>query len=117
VTQDDAIFTAKFVRWAMPIQLRRSKCRPDPTVGALVSPHVPAVAPLAAVPPAGVELEPPGPPFLSLREAADWLCVSITTLNRMIVSGDLIPVRVGKIRKIPASHLAAYIARDILLPK
>jgi excisionase family DNA binding protein len=57
------------------------------------------------------------PPFLSFREAADWLCVSLSTLQRMIAKGDLSAIRVGKRRKIPAGCLAAYVARDILIPK
>ena len=44
------------------------------------------------------------PPFLSLREGAD------------IAKGHLATVRVGKHRKVPASYLAAYVAKDILLP-
>ena len=59
---------------------------------------------------------PPAPPFLSLREAADWLCVSLSTLKRLIGKGALETLRVGGRRKIPASVLAAYVARDILLP-
>jgi excisionase family DNA binding protein len=60
---------------------------------------------------------PPAPPFLSLREAADWLCVSPSTLKRMVVKGELPTVRVGKRRKIPAGDLAAYVAKGILLPE
>jgi excisionase family DNA binding protein len=56
------------------------------------------------------------PPFLSLREAADWLCVSLSTLKRLIAKGELSTVRIGARQKIPASHLAAYIAKDVLLP-
>jgi excisionase family DNA binding protein len=59
---------------------------------------------------------PPAPPFLSLREAADWLCVSLSTLKRLIGKGTLATLRVGARRKIPASFLAAYVAREILLP-
>ncbi len=58
----------------------------------------------------------PSPPFLSLREAADWLCVSHSTLLRLVAKGELSAVWVGKRRKIPASCLSAYVARDILLP-
>jgi excisionase family DNA binding protein len=56
------------------------------------------------------------PPFLSLRESADWLCVSISTLKRLIANRELATLRVGARQKIPASTLAAYVARDILLP-
>jgi excisionase family DNA binding protein len=67
--------------------------------------------------PAGQTAEPPpAPPFLSLRDAADWLCVSLPTLKRMIANAELRAVRVGARRKIPASYLSAYVARDILLP-
>jgi hypothetical protein len=41
----------------------------------------------------------------------------VTTLNRMIARGDLTTVRVGKLRKIPAGYLAAYIAKDVLKPE
>jgi excisionase family DNA binding protein len=98
--------------------LRRSKRRRDPTANAPVLPHVagPAVAPLAAATRAATESEPPRPPFLSLREAADWLCVSPSTMKRTIAKGYLATVRVGKHRKVPASYLAAYVAKDVLLP-
>jgi excisionase family DNA binding protein len=66
---------------------------------------------------AAAEAGLPGPPFLSLREAADWFDVSLSTLNRMIAKGDLATVRVGKRRKVPANYLAAYAATDILLPE
>jgi len=76
----------------------------------------PAVAPFAAATPEAAEPEPPRPPLLSLREAADWLCVSPSTLKRTIAKGHLATVRVGKHRKVPASYLAAYVAKDVLLP-
>ena len=57
-----------------------------------------------------------GAPFLSLREAAEWLCVSLSTLKRMVASGKLETVRIGQRQKIPASVLEAYVARDILIP-
>jgi excisionase family DNA binding protein len=62
------------------------------------------------------EQNSPAPPFLSLREAADWLCISISTLKRLIAKGELSIIKVGARRKIPASVLAAYVGRDILLP-
>ena len=58
----------------------------------------------------------PSPPFLSLTEAADWLCVSVSTLKRLIAKGYLTTIRVGARQKIPAGHLEAYVAKDILLP-
>lgn len=58
----------------------------------------------------------PEPPFLSLKEAAEWLCISLSTLKRMVAKGELAALRVGARRKISASDLSAYIAKDILLP-
>jgi excisionase family DNA binding protein len=103
----------------MPITLRRKpggraeedNALPMPDVAAPGSP-VQATAPLDG---SGDE-QKPAPPFLSLRESADWLCVSISTLKRLIAKGELSTIRVGARRKIPASHLAAYVSRDILLP-
>ena len=66
---------------------------------------------------AAVDNEPPAPPFLSLREAAEWLCISLSSLKRIIAKGDLSTVQVGKRRKVPASYLAAYVTKDILLPE
>ena len=56
-------------------------------------------------------------PFLSIREAAEWLCVSRSTLKRLINSGDLTTVRVGKRRKISAASLSVYVTKDIVLPE
>jgi excisionase family DNA binding protein len=56
-------------------------------------------------------------PFLSLREAADWLCVSRSTLKRLVAKGELSTIRVGKRQKISASCLTAYVTRDVLLPE
>lgn len=56
------------------------------------------------------------PPFLSLREAADWLCVSISTVKRMIAQGRLSTIRVGHRRKIPADVLSAYVGKDLTIP-
>jgi excisionase family DNA binding protein len=64
----------------------------------------------------GTDLTGHVPPFLSLRESADWLCVSLSTLKRLIANRELSTIRVGARQKIPASTLAAYVARDILLP-
>jgi excisionase family DNA binding protein len=57
------------------------------------------------------------PPFLSLREAAEWLCVSVSTIKRLIANSELPTVRIGKRQKISASTLAAYVSRDVLLPE
>jgi hypothetical protein len=37
-------------------------------------------------------------------------------MKRTIAKGYLATVRVGKHRKVPASYLAAYVAKDVLLP-
>src|SRR4051812_8709771 len=58
----------------------------------------------------------PAPPFLSLTEAADWLCVSVSTLKRLLAKGELTTIRVGARQKVPASHLEVYVGKDILLP-
>jgi excisionase family DNA binding protein len=103
----------------MPITLRR---KPAPEAHEAVALPAPDVAVPNSPAPATAHPDLPGgeqqpvPPFLSLREAADWLCVSISTLKRLIAKGDLSTVRVGARRKIPANVLEAYVARDILLP-
>jgi excisionase family DNA binding protein len=98
--------------------LRRLKPSCGSATAAAVSPHAngPAVSAPAGPDPAAKGAGPPAPPFLSLGEAADWLSVSVTTLNRLIAKGDLATVRVGKVRKVPANYLAAYVAKDVLLP-
>src|SRR5690242_13069063 len=55
---------------------------------------------------------PPSPPFLSLREAAGWLCVSLSTVKRLLAKGELTSVRIGARQKIPSSELTAYITKD-----
>ena len=56
------------------------------------------------------------PRLLSLRETAEWLCVSLSTVKRLVARNELFTVRVGARRKVPANHLEAYIGRDILIP-
>jgi excisionase family DNA binding protein len=102
----------------MPIRIRRPAQGLSLEDSLLLAPEVSA-DPSALVPAPLDEQVPaqqPAPPFLSLREAADWLCVSISTLKRLIANGALSTIRVGARRKIPASALEAYVARDILLP-
>jgi excisionase family DNA binding protein len=59
---------------------------------------------------------PPEPPFLSIGESAQWLCVSPSTVKRLIAKGELSVIHVGKRRKVPANYLAAYVARDLFIP-
>ena len=56
------------------------------------------------------------PPYLSLREAAEWLCISLSTIKRMVARGTLSTVRIGERNKVPANVLEAYVARDVLIP-
>ena len=56
-------------------------------------------------------------PFLSISEAAAWLCVSVSTVKRMLTRGDIQAVRVGKRRKVPAETLAAHVSKNILIPE
>lgn len=84
-------------------------------------PSEPAVPPSAPGAPASPSNpantdDPLSPPFLSLKEAADWLCVSVSTVKRMIQKNELTTVRVGARRKVPAGSLASYVARDVMLP-
>ena len=84
-----------------------------------LTPHVPARLSPELSAPGSSEADPESaaPPFLSLKEAADWLCVSMSTLKRLISRGEISTLRVGARRKIPANYLAAYIAKDILTPE
>jgi excisionase family DNA binding protein len=103
----------------MPILLRRLKPSWGTATAVAVPPHTngPAVSAPPGPDPAEKGAGLPAPPFLSLREAAEWLCVSLPTLKRTIAKGDLNTIRVGKRRKVPATYLAAYVAKDILLPE
>jgi excisionase family DNA binding protein len=56
-------------------------------------------------------------PFLSIREAAAWLCVSTSTVKRMLAGGDLQAVRIGKRRKLSADTLTAHVTKNILIPR
>ena len=112
----------------MPIRLRRPSLPPSLADALLRTPDPKVDPPDAAavtdtpsadsVANASVALGPPDtpqPPFLSLPEAAEWLCVSRSTVKRLIAKGDLEAIRVGARRKVPASSLSAYVKRDILI--
>ena len=113
----------------MPIRLRRASLPPTlaeallRTPDAQADPRDPApkassadtVAAARVDPDSVPEAETLQPPFLSLPEAAEWLCVSKSTVKRLIAKGDLVALRVGARRKIPASCLSAYVKRDILI--
>jgi len=89
------------------VEMMRRVPDPNPTDGA-----APASAPGGC---ARYE-SPHAPPFLSPKEAAAWLCVSLSTVKRLIGTGKLETVRIGARRKIPASSLEAYVMRDLLIP-
>ena len=59
------------------------------------------------------QVVPPAPPFLSLKEAAVFLSVSLSTLNRLLVRGQLVAIRIGARRKIPAESLSVYLSQNI----
>jgi excisionase family DNA binding protein len=104
----------------MPIRVRRTP-NAERQLADIADPAPEAPVPeLSLAPPTATTdqgaAQQPAPPFLSLTEAADWLCVSVSTLKRLIAKGDLTTIRVGARQKIPASHLEAYVAKDILLP-
>ena len=97
----------------------RSKKRNGPQESGLPASVTPVVDPPEPAADAS-DLNPdqigPTPPFLSLREAADWLCVSSSTLKRMITQGLLPTIRIGRRRKIPANALSAYVTKDLTFP-
>ena len=103
----------------MPIRVRRTPNAQRHVVVADPASEAPAQEPSLPPPAPSTDQEGPqlpAPPFLSLTESADWLCVSVSTLKRLIAKGYLTTIRVGARQKIPASHLEAYVAKDILLP-
>lgn len=84
--------------------------------------HAPSMSAETATSPTGdggtvLGKVPVGPPFLSLRDAAEWLGASLSTVKRLIARGELTAVYVGKRRKIPAALLTAYISRDMSHPE
>ena len=119
----------------MPIRIRRSTLlptlaealsrTPDPksdpdTAPAATFRKTREVAATATIPDIMTATTPatadaPQPPFLSLPEAAEWLCVSISTLKRLVTKGELVAVQVGARRKIPANFLSAYVKRGVLI--
>jgi excisionase family DNA binding protein len=55
----------------------------------------------------------PVPPFLSLKDAAVFLGISLSTLNRLLARGELVAFRIDARRKIPADLLTTYISREV----
>ena len=101
----------------MPVQLKRNVTSSSLEEISRLLPAESLSEPSAAAAPTPVTpTAAPSPPFLSLREAADWLCVSLSTVKRLLAKGELTSVRIGARQKIPSSELTVYITKDILLP-
>ncbi len=49
--------------------------------------------------------------LLTVEAAAAQLSVGRTTMYALIKTGDIVTVRVGRLRRVPAESLAAYAAR------
>jgi len=62
-----------------------------------------------------VTLDPAGPPptrtLLSVEAAATQLSISRTTMYALLKTGAIESVRVGRLRRVPASALTDYVAR------
>lgn len=71
------------------------------------------LAALMSEPPQPVQPEPsPSPRTLfTVQEAADQLGIGKTTAYALVRSGDLESVRIGRLRRIPASAISSYAAR------
>ncbi len=54
-------------------------------------------------------------PLMTVAEVADALRVSTMTVYRLIKSGELAALRVGKNYRIRADDLEAYLAKGIVL--
>jgi len=57
--------------------------------------------------------DPPGPTrtLLSVEAAATQLSIGRTTMYALIKTGAIESVRVGRLRRVPASALTDYVAR------
>ena len=49
--------------------------------------------------------------ILTVEEAAETLCIGRTTMYALIAAGDVESVRIGRLRRIPAQALEAYVER------
>ena len=60
----------------------------------------------------GTTQEPPAP-FLTVKEVASLLKVSVRTLRRHIAAGALSVVRIGRLIRVPREAIVAFItAKD-----
>jgi len=53
--------------------------------------------------------------FYSVKEAAEILCISLTTLEQLIAQGDLRIRRIGKRRLVPGKELEKLARRDVTI--
>ncbi|GAA2665252.1 MULTISPECIES: helix-turn-helix domain-containing protein [Actinosynnema] len=53
----------------------------------------------------------PARSLLTVEAAAAQLSVSRTTMYALLKSGDVASVLIGKLRRVPATALAAYVGR------
>jgi excisionase family DNA binding protein len=53
--------------------------------------------------------------FYSVKEAAEILCISLTTLEQLIAQGDLHIRRIGKRRLVPGKELEKLSRRDVTI--
>ena len=51
--------------------------------------------------------------LLTVRQAQEKLRVSRTTIDRLVRSGEIDSLKVGKLRRVPAASVDAYIARQL----
>lgn len=49
--------------------------------------------------------------LLTVEEAADQLCIGRTTMYALIKDGDVESVQIGRLRRVPADALPAFLAR------
>ncbi|MFH9067378.1 excisionase family DNA-binding protein [Streptomyces coeruleorubidus] len=58
-------------------------------------------------------LEPHDPALvlLTVEEAARRLCIGRTTCFRLVLAGEIESVTVGRLRRIPADAIPAYVAK------
>lgn len=51
--------------------------------------------------------------LLSVEDAAEQLALSRTRVYNLIKTGEIVSVRIGRLRRVPVEALAAYTARLI----
>lgn len=61
--------------------------------------------------PASIAAPSPARVLLSVEAAAEMLSVSRTRVYALIKAGEIVSVRVGRLRRVPASALTEFTAR------